>query len=338
MQALAHRLSTSYPVYKKISNTLKEDESHPFSITDYFSFLGYQSKGACKRAVMNHPQADFIETQRLMNERHAPDLMLEKGFFLELARKRKNADPWIKDLSLWYKGERLRKQILQFDDSEKKRELNWLGLEEREKGNFYTYSLDTFNLAQSLELNPRDIFHLLNEKGLLSFAKEVGFKSEEIWLEAEHEKGKVFVPFASFNSLDPYLRKQFLPLLQCIYDEAKLNEEQLQLMETLAASIDDMLATQEDFDLIREEEARKLRERHEKKRHKHLRIHYKQAAKLCHPDQYENPEKKDLAHRLFVELHTAYEEKKLKEVQQIHLRAIHALGSKTDLKQYRELA
>ena len=93
MQALAHRLSTSYPVYKKIWNTLKEDESHPFSITDYFSFLGYQSKGACKRAVMNHPQADFIETQRLMNERHAPDLMLEKGFFLELARKRKMLIP-----------------------------------------------------------------------------------------------------------------------------------------------------------------------------------------------------------------------------------------------------
>lgn len=339
MQTLQHRLAASYPIYKKIWKALKADDSHPFSITDYFSFLGYQSKGACKRAVMNHPEAAFKEGTRLMNERQAPDLLLEKGFFLELARKRKNADPWLQDLNLWHKSETLRKRILHFEDSEKRRELTWLGLaEEKERGYFYSYSLDTYNLSQSLNLDPQEIFDLLNQKGLLSFAQEIGFKEKSIWLEAEHEEGKIFIPFASFNSLDPHLRKQFLVLLQCIYDEAKLTEEQYQLMETLATSVEKMLEEQENYDLTREEEARKQRERHEKKKQKHLRIHYKQAAKLCHPDQYASADKKDLAHRLFLELSTAYEEKKLKEVQQVHLRAIHALGSKMDLKEYRELA
>lgn len=274
-----------------------------------------------------------------MNERHAPDLLLEKGFFLDLARKRRNVDPWLKDLNLWYKAENLRVRILYFDDSEKKRKLDWLGLsEEKEKGNFYTYSLDTYTLADSLGLDPQEIFDLLNKKGLFSFAQEVGFKEETIWLEDEQENGKVFIPFASFNSLDPHRRKRFLPLLQCIYDEAKLNEEQYQLIETLAASLEEMLAEQENYDLIREEDARKHRERIEKKKQKNLRLHYKQAAKICHPDQYETEDKKDMAHRLFLELTTAYEEQKLKEVQQVHLRAIHALGSKTDLKEYRELA
>jgi hypothetical protein len=187
-------------------------------------------------------------------------------------------------------------------------------------------------------LDPQEVFDLLNKKGLFSFAQEIGFKEEAIWLEDEQENGKVFIPFASFNSLDPHLRKRFLLLLQCIYDEAKLNEEQYQLMETLAASLEEMLAEQENHDLIREEDARKHREKIEKKKQKNLRIHYKQAAKLCHPDQYETDDKKEMAHRLFLELTTAYEEKKLKEVQQVHLRAIHALGSKTDLKEYRELA
>ena len=99
-----------------------------------------------------------------------------------------------------------------------------------------------------------------------------------------------------------------------------------------------MLRKQEEYDEVREEEARKLREKLEEKKRQHLRTHYKQAARLCHPDNFESEEKKDLAHRLFLELSSAYNEEQLKEVQQIHLRAIHALGNKSDLKQYRELA
>ncbi len=337
MQELQNRLATSYPIYRKIWQALKEDDPYPFSITEYFSFLGYQTKGACKRAVQNHPEPLMQERMRLMNERHAPDYLLEKGFFLEFARKRKNADPWIKDLSLWYQAECLRQQILHFEDDPKKRELSWLELEEKEKGPFYTYSLDTFTLARSLLLDPRTVFDLLNEKGLLSFAARVGFREESLWLEAEHENGKVFIPYASFNSLDTHLRRKFLALLQCIYDEAKLSGEQYQLMEGLAEALEEMLTKQEDYDEEREEEARKQREKIEKKRHENLRLHYKQAARLCHPDKFESTDKQDLAHRLFLELSTAYEEEQLKEVQQIHLRAIHALGNKADLKEYREL-
>jgi len=338
MQELQNRLATSYPIYRKIWQTLKEDESHPFSITDYFSFLGYQSKGACKRAIQHMPQADFQEGLRMMNERHAPDLLLGKHFFLHLARKRKNADPWLKDLHTWYEADCLRKSVLQFSDDGKKRKLEWLGLKEKEKGSFYTYSLDTYQLAQSLSLSPQAIFDSLNAKGLLSFAPKVAFIEENIWLEAEQENGRIFIPYASFNSLDPHERKRFFPCLQHIYDEFPLNENQLQLIEILAESLEEMLNLQAEYDQIRAEEAQKIRERLERKRYKNLRLHYKQAARLCHPDSYENVEKKDLAHRLFLELSSAYEEELLKEVQQIHLRAIHALGNKADLKEYRELA
>jgi hypothetical protein len=176
-------------------------------------------------------------------------------------------------------------------------------------------SLDTLQLAQDLALDPKQLFDQLNQEGLLSWASFLGFRRQAHWMESEQEFGNIFIPYASFNSLDPDERARFFEVMEFLWHHGGLSPEQSTLLETLAKALQDTLTQQriyeEEKKAVQEEAVRRETEAAEAR----LRQAYKEAARLCHPDLHVEEPQKVRAQALFQQLNQAYQQQDLATVQ-----------------------
>jgi hypothetical protein len=235
-----------------------------------------------------------------------------------MARKRRNADPWVRDLQLGYKAYLLDQKARQFEHFPSPTPLTAWDIAEETEGNFYAYKLNTLQLAQDLELDPQQLFDQLNQEGLLSWAAFLGFRREAHWIASEQEFGNIFIPYASFNSLDQDERARFFEVMEFLWHQGGLSPEQSTLLETLAKALQDTLTQQRS--LRRSKKDRRFRRRLPGAKRKPPRPdfgkHTKQAARLCHPDLHvPKDRKKARAQALFQQLNQAYQQQDLATVQ-----------------------
>ncbi len=314
-------------IYQQIFSHLQAPEAFVFSVDEFYTFLRFPSPERCERAILLHPNPKF---RQQLNGHKVPHLWLSKESFLAFALHQRPEDQQLLSLFGYYQGKRLRDRVLKFEDKGET-PVTPLDLHKSVTGRFYTYSLDTWQLSADLGLDPQQVFDLVNGEGLCSAAQRIDFKRLPVWMEAEIEYGIRFVPFASFNSLAHHHRAEVLPVLECLWEKGNLSTVQKGVLEVLAEAIQELLTQQQQIDELRQrlaEEARQLS----------LRNHYKTAAQLCHPDRYLQEADRKVAHRLFLELTSAYEADDLKGVRETHLRVVETLGEKTDETKYRELA
>jgi hypothetical protein len=310
MQALEERLQASFPIYQKIWTLLKGEEPFPFSLSTYQHFLGFREREKAV-AVLESMAEDAFQK----HPETAGDFLLAKDCFLQMARKRRNADPWVRDLQLGYKAYLLDQKARKFEHFSSPTPLTAWDIAEETEGNFYAYKLNTLQLAQDLELDPQQLFDQLNQEGLLSWAAFLGFRREAHWIASEQEFGNIFIPYASFNSLDQDERARFFEVLEFLWHQGGLSPEQSTLLETLAKALQDTLTQQRAYEeakkIAQEEAARREAEAAEAR----LRKAYKAAARLCHPDLHTEDGKKARAQVLFQQLNQAYQQQDFATVQ-----------------------
>lgn len=253
---------------------LEVDNDYPFKSTEVFGVLGYSKHSNFRVKIYRANKQNYplrIVYSKL-EKRKTKAILISREFFLQLANK--HAD---KEIFLSFYTEYLKlyyKQLIWIWGSYKT--LNYpkfIYIYAKVKGKFYAYSLNTYNIADAINIDPYKLFEFSSKK----FYSE--FNNCRVDFINKYTHNKPAIPIMHFDSVNYETRWGFILLLKKIGLEYSLTELQRIKLKIYKQIVTELLHQQYEYDC----------EKHNSKavttKPKDIKLIYKKAAKLCHPDK-----------------------------------------------------
>lgn len=221
---------------------------------------------------------------------------------------------FVDGLFLDYKTTLLKSKIEKFEYYSKHAYIPNSAVITKIKGHFYTYNLNTLNIANELNIDAYDLFKFCSTE----FCNKVGYERAQC-TNAYGHKYEAAIPYYSFDHIYHEKRHLFIELLNILKTKYKLTDFQKQLLHLYSSLIKKMLEKQLEFDIKEQRRPKKPKiytfqfnpvlTKEEKDELKNL---FRKAAMLCHPDKNENGED------IFKELNEANKNNNLLRVKSIY--------------------
>lgn len=263
--------------------------NHPFESADYYSFFGYSKHTNFKRFLDKekfYPEI-FCDSFSKVNTRTRNSISFTRKLFVELCQSNNCLTKEVEDIYVEYYSLQSRKKIQHFANRTKADKDSNLKMYNVPCGKYYTYSLNTYNLATDLLLCPYDVFKFCN----LELSGQFEFCGSDI-TNRYNTYFKKF-PYFHFDHIHFNPRNEFLALIKMIINTYEMSDISKRLAEIYYKDIKAMLYEQIKIDHLRNEKVKKQREQKEKKifaPSQLLKDMYRKASKLYHPDKNPNGE------------------------------------------------
>lgn len=259
-----------------------------FQSTDYFAFFGYSQHYNFKRFLDKekyYPEIIF-DSYSKVNNRLVNSISISRKLFVELCQLNNCLVKEVEDICVEYYSSEFKKKISHFVVRTKSDIGSPLKMYNVPCGKYYTYSLNTYNIAKDLLLCPYDLYKFCSEDaGYFEFVS-AGVTNEY----SDYSKK---IPCYYFDHIHYTRRHEFLALLKMIMDRFKMSDISKRLSEIYYNSIREMLREQIKIDHIKKEKVekqRKLKEKIEFNPSQTAKDMYRKACKLYHPDKNPNGE------------------------------------------------
>jgi hypothetical protein len=142
------------------------------------------------------------------------------------------------------------------------------------KGPFYDYSLNTGALADEIGLCHYECFKIAQQK-----YPKVGFAYF-------HFRSSDHIPIFCFDSTEARIRWYFIDLMDAVGQKISLTQKQTLMLRAYRMSVKEMLDYQDGIDQKNEKKVKRRRKTEEEM----LKIAYREASRLFHPDVNGHPE------------------------------------------------
>lgn len=271
------------------SDFYKHSGLDPFESADYYSFFGYSKHTNFKRFLDKEKFYPEIccESYSKVNTRTRSSISFSRKLFMELCKINNCLVKEVDEICIDYYSTQSRKRIEYFTVNTKTFKSTSLNMYNVPCGQYYTYSLNTYNLAKDLLLCPYDLYKFCS----------VELKNHFKYLRASvtnqfsdyYEK----IPYFHFDSTNYDLRNEFLALIKMVIERYEMSDMSKRLAEIYYNEIKKMLYKQIRIDHLKNEKVEKQRKHKEKKEFappQLLKDMYRKACKLYHPDKNPNGE------------------------------------------------
>ncbi|MFN8255464.1 MAG: hypothetical protein U0W24_07230 [Bacteroidales bacterium] len=295
-----------------------ENTNYPFSSNELYLFFGFTRHNNFIRILKRKEFMNeiIIRPREKVNERKCNVYYITRDLFYKFCKKYLSDYAQITEIYLDYKRTILQSKILTFRNLSKPEYIFELNIYEKIKGHFYTHALNTLNIANVLNIDVYDLFKFCS----LQFCCNTSYSSAKCTNDTNREQAAA-KPYYSFDSIRHESRYIFIELLKTIKAKFKLDEFQKRLIDIYLDLIKQMLERQIEYDfkenrrqIIYKKDDRPTNQNLTKSQLTTLKIIFRSAAMLCHPDKNCNGEE------IFRELYKAYTNKDLKKVTEIHCR------------------
>lgn len=291
--------------------------NYPFPSNELYLFFGFNRHDNFIRLLKKDKyNSDVtIKSREKIKQRRNDVYYITKDLFYTLCQRYLKDYSTITQIYLDFKRSAYKQKILNFANSSRKQYIK-LDIFQRVKGHFYTYMLNTVNVAKDLNIDVYDLFKFCS--------REFCSKYKYVYAKCERETtGGASYPYYTFDSLKHEERFLFLIFIKTIKEKYKLTSFQIQLIEVYSDFIKQMLERQLEYDI---KEHRRT-ENHRasiikfnfkfhltKEQQSELKALYRKAAMLCHPDKNKNGEE------IFKDLNNANQNNNLQKVKEIFSR------------------
>ena len=271
-----------------------------FQSSDYFKFFGYTRHSSFKRFLDNEKYYEHIwcESWSKINTRERNTISFDRELFVKLCQLKNILVQEVEQIAVEYYSSQFKKRILNFRVRTKADIGSPLQMYNVPMGKYYTYSLNTYNMAKDLLLCPYDVFKFFNEEShSIRFIKA--------GLTNEFKADAIKIPFLSCDHTYYASRYEFLLALKLIIKKYKMSEVSKKLAAVYYGYIKEMLDEQTKIDQLKKEKYNKIKREKEKKAFNpsaNVKDMYRKACKLYHPDK--NPKGEEI----FKIINKAYQE------------------------------
>lgn len=275
----------------------------PFPSSDYWEWLGYSRHASFKRCL----EADEFRSKvvwddcnpQTIGERKRETVWISRTLFYELVEKKRpeylpKIDEVFRD---GYRKLFLEKNLhFYFTKAKEYRTTVSAGAV---AGHFYTYGLNTKNLAQDLDICPFEVYKFCATR----FCSKYDYGGVRI---------DGLIPFVHFDSQQHSRRYLFLEFLYLFRKEGKLDRLRSIVLDTYIEFVKTLLDKQVDFDIKAGKMGRKSTPVSKEKIDEELKKLYRKAVLLSHPDKW------PARSHVFLKLQAAWEDQRFNEVRSIY--------------------
>lgn len=257
---------------------LEVDNKYPFKSTEIFNVLGYSKHSNFIRAVhrANKQNYPLYITFSKLNERRTKAITISRELFLILANKHNEKKIYFSFYSEYLKH--YYKNVIWIWGSYRTLTYpKFVYVYTKVKGKFYAYSLNTYNVANAIDIDPFKLFEFTSK----NFHSQ--FNNFRVDFINKYTHSSPAIPIMHFDSLSYETRWEFILLLKKIGDEYSLTEIQKEKLKIYKEIIVELLHQQYKYDYEKKNNAVKNKKLSAPKT-KEIKLIYKKAAKLCHPD------------------------------------------------------
>lgn len=284
-------------IKKDFFNTIK---SNPFESSYYYKFFGYTRHSSFKRFLDKEKYYPHIycDSFSKINIRERNTISFDRKLFVQLCQINNILKKEVEDIAIEYYSFLSKSKIKHFTIRTKEDRGSTLKMYNVPCGKYYTYSLNTYNLAKDLLLCPYDVYKFCSED-----CRSIEYVSVGITNEYRDYSEKF--PCYYFDHTFYTERHEFLLLLTMIIENYKMSDISKQLAKIYYKDIKEMLMEQIKIDHKRNERTESKRKHREKKEFnpsKAVKDMYRKACKLYHPD------KNDQGEEIFKIINKAYHE------------------------------
>jgi hypothetical protein len=293
--------------------------NYPFPSSELYLFFGFSRHNNFIR-VLNKEEykSDVtIKPWEKVQQRRSGVYFITRNLFYIFCQKFLKDYNNITQAYLEYKREALKSKILNFAFY-KKPEYPKLDICKKLKGHFYTYNLNTLNISKDLNVDVYDLFKFCS----LEFCSKYDYKSARCTNEYGMDREAAY-PYYSFDDIKHETRYLFIKLLETVFEKYKLTDFQKQVIKIYSGFVKLMLEKQVVFDIKEHRREKKqktftfyfnYKPALTKEQKAELKVIYRKAAMLCHPDKNKNGEE------IFKNLNNANKNNDLQKVKEIFSR------------------
>lgn len=297
------------------------EKRFPFSATNFWHFFNFSRRDNFIRFLLKEQNKKniIISQKNKLNNRTGTEIFFNRNLFYDLSEKFNINHIAVINLFLNYNYNLLKSKILKFKLYSKKEYIYGLNISSKIKGHFYTYSLNTVNLALDLNIDPFDLFKFCNYECNLNISNIFSTCTRGYSYRIEYS-----YPYFSFDNEIHEKRLEFISLIEQIRAKFQLSSFQKKLIDKYLELIKELLNKQLEFD--------KEEERYQEPQNKYYKFNYiqyqkkeltvdekidlkkiyRKAAFLCHPDKIKGKED------VFKELNNANQNNDLYKVKLIY--------------------
>lgn len=272
----------------------------PFESSDYYKFFGYTRHSSFKRFLDKekyYPHI-FCDSFSKINIRERGTISFDRKLFVQLCQMNNILVKEVEDICIDYYSLMSKAKIKHFVVRTKADIGSTLKMHGVPCGKYYTYSLNTYNIAKDLLLCPYDLHKFCNED-----AGYFEFVSAGVTNQYGGYSHKI--PYYHFDHTHYTRRHEFLALLKIIINGFKMSEISKRLAVIYYNDINEMLGEQIKIDHIKAERVKNKNLQKEKmvfNPSQSFKDMYRKACKLYHPDK--NPKGEEI----FKIINKAYQE------------------------------
>lgn len=261
-----------------------------FKSSDYYTFFGYSRHSSFKRFLdqeVYYPNI-WCESWGKVKERTRNAISFDRKLFLKLCQLKKCLVKEVEDIAVEYYSDDFKKRIQTFQIRKKNDDRGSLNIYNIPCGKYYTYSLNTVNLANDLLLCPYELFKFISDGGFY-------FEFMRCGITNEYRENYKKIPYFTFDNVKYQQRNEFLALVNIVLANFEMDHISKRLAKIYFQLIKEMLNEQIRIDHLREEKVE------QKKKHRFKKVFnpssavkdmYRKACKLYHPDK--NPEGEEI--------------------------------------------
>jgi hypothetical protein len=264
---------------------IKED---PFESLDYYLFFGYSQHFNFKRFLDKEKfySEIFLDSFSKINKRRVNSISITRKLFVELCQINNCLAKEVEEIAVEYYSSLFKSKIKKFTVRTKADIGSTLKMYNVPCGKYYTYSLNTYNIAKDLLLCPYDLYKFCSEE-----AGYFEFVSASVTNEYRDYSKKI--PYYHFDHTHYSRRNEFLALLKIIIDRFKMSDISKRLAAIYYKDINEMLREQIKIDHLKAEKVKNKNKQKEKMAFNPSQLAkdmYRKASKLYHPDKNPNGE------------------------------------------------
>jgi len=299
-----------------------KETNYPFPSNELYMFFGFNRHNNFIRILKNDKYSSEITIKpwSKINYRSSIVYYVTRNLFYILCQKYIKDYTAITDVYFEYKQSSLKSKILNFNNHSKKEYIFRLNVYEKIKGFYYTYSLNTLNIAKDLDIDIYDLYKFCS----LNFCPKYKYGSAKCTNENRNSYEASY-PYYSYDNLYHNNRLVFLELLKIIKEKYDLSDFQKKIITVYIELIKQMLDKQYEYDI---KEHRNTNDKKwikysfsfkpilTKEQQTEIKCIYRKAAMLCHPDKNMNGEE------TFKELNIANNNNDLQKVIDIYNRLL----------------
>jgi hypothetical protein len=272
------------------SDFYKKTWNNPFESSDYYKFFGYSRHSSFKRFLDQEKYYSdiFLDSFSKINKRERNTISINRKLFVELCQINNCLVKEVEDIAIEYFSSQFKVKINYFEVRLKNNLEKHLKMRSVPCSLYYTYSLNTYNIAKDLQLCPYDLYKFCST--------DCGhFEYVLAGITNQYEDYSNKIPFYHFDHTHFYHRNEFLILLEMIMKNYKMSNLSKRLAQIYYLEIKQMLIKQIRIDHLKKEKSEKAKIQKDRKEFnpsQTIKDMYRKACKLYHPDK--NPKGEEI--------------------------------------------